>query len=328
MREMAEFLADASRQRKKILVLCHHMADPDGVGSCVVLAGALKQLGASARAGTSEDMSRAAQAVLGAVGLAIEADPPIDADIVVLLDTSSFEHLGKIGGVVKEKAPPIVLIDHHRPVEEMKEFTKFYLVREDVTSQSELVLELIRELGVTLTPEWAFLLLAGVVSDTGQFRFAKGSTFTAVDELLRAGADYHRVLDALRLPEEPSKRIAILKAAQRAELEKIHERLVAFSELSSFEADAAAMLIKIGADVAIVGSEEKGRLRISGRARPEVCAETGLHLGELMAELGKLHKGAGGGHAGAASMSGEGKLEEAKKHALEILREKLKPKKS
>jgi len=326
MHEIAEFLAGVAKQGKKVLVLCHHTADPDAVGSCAVLAEALQGLGASAKAGTSEDLSRAAQAVLAAVGRRIEVNPPIDADVVVLLDTSSFEHLGKLGEEVKRKAPPLVLLDHHRPVEGMKEFARFYLVREDVSSEAELVLELIRELGVELTPDWAFLLLAGIISDTGQFRLAKSPTFGVVDTLLRAGADYQRVLDALKLPEDPSKRIAMLKAAQRAELERVHERFVVFSEVGSFEADAAAMLVKVGADVAIVGSEEKGKLRLSARARPEVCAETSLHLGELMAELGKLFRGAGGGHAGAASMGGEGKLEEAKKHALKILQEKLKPK--
>ena len=328
MKEIAKFLADASKQGQRILVLCHHNADPDAVGSSLALADALKQLGAEAQAGASEGISRVSESLLKATGREITIDPPLNADIIVLVDTSSFEHLGKLGEQIKQRASELVLIDHHRPVEEMRQFAKFYLVREESASESELILELIRELGVELTPEMAFLLLAGIISDTGQFRFAKSATFEAVDAIIKAGVDYSRVLGALRLPEDPSKRIAMLKAAQRLKLYRINERLVALSELSSFEADAAAMLVRVGADVAVVGSQEKGKIRLCSRAREELLKETQLHLGELMSELAKQFKGTGGGHAGAASMTGEGTLTEANKHLLKALQQMLKPKES
>jgi nanoRNase/pAp phosphatase (c-di-AMP/oligoRNAs hydrolase) len=121
-----------------------------------------------------------------------------------------------------------------------------------------------------------------------------------------------------------SKRVAMLKAAQRLELHKMDDRLVVFSELSSFEADAAAMFVRMGADVAIVGSKEKDDIRLCGRAREDFCKEVPLHLGEIMSELGKKFNGTGGGHAGAASMTGKGKLSEAKEQILKVLRQSLK----
>lgn len=326
MKEIAKFLVDASKRGQRILVLCHHNADPDAVGSSLALVDALKQLGAEAQAGASEGISRVSESILKAAAREISIDPPLDADIIVLADTSSFEHLGKLGEQVKQKALELVLIDHHRPVEGMKQQMKHYFVREESASESELILELIHELGAELTPEMAFLLLAGIISDTGQFRFAKGATFEAVDALVKAGAQYSRVLEALRLPEAPSRRIAMLKAARRLRLYKIDNKLVALSKLSSFEADAAAMLIRIGADVAVVGSQEKGKIRLCGRAREELIKGTQLHLGKLMSDLAKQFNGTGGGHAGAASMTGEGKLAEAQKHLLEILRQTLKSK--
>jgi nanoRNase/pAp phosphatase (c-di-AMP/oligoRNAs hydrolase) len=326
MREITEFLTSASKRGQRILVLCHHNADPDAVGSSIALSDALKQLGAQVEVGVSESLSRAAQAVLKAAGREITINPKLDADIIVLVDTSSFEHLGKLGEEIRQRAPELVLIDHHRPVEEMRQFVKHYFVREEAASESELILALIQGLGAELTSEIAFLLLAGIVSDTGQFRLAKPTTFQAVDALVRAGADYRRVLEALKLPEDMSKRIAMLKAAQRVKLHRIDDRLIAFSELSSFEADAAVMLVRIGADVAVVGSEEKGKIRLCGRAREELLETTHLHLGELMSELAKHFKGTGGGHAGAASMTGEGELIEAQKRLLQILRRMLESK--
>jgi nanoRNase/pAp phosphatase (c-di-AMP/oligoRNAs hydrolase) len=206
----------------------------------------------------------------------------------------------------------------------MRALAKVHFVREEFASESELILRLVRELGVELTPEQAFLLLTGIVVDTGQFRLAKSKTFEAVNQLIKAGADYQRVVETLRLPEDFSKRVAMLKASQRLELHRISGRLIAFSELSSFEADAATMFLRMGADAAFVGSEEKSKFRLCSRARQELCRDTGLHLGELLGRLAKSFKGSGGGHAGAASMTGEGELAEIKKELLKELQRILK----
>jgi len=326
MKELANFLAGAAERGQQILVLCHHNADPDAVASAIVLTEVLNRLGARAKAGVSESLGLISQNLLRAFGREIAINPPLEAGLVVLVDTSSLEHLGKLGEQLEQKAPKLVVIDHHRPVEAMKQRASFYFVQEEFASESELILQLVRELGAELTPEGASLLLAGIISDTAHFRFAKDQTFEAVNSLIKAGVNYRRVLEALRLPEDPSKRVAMLKAAQRVELRRIHGRLVVLSELGSFEGDAASMLVRIGADVAIVGSEEKGRIRLSGRARQEILKTLGLHLGELMEELGKQFGGSGGGHAGAASMNGEGELEEAKKYLFKALQQKLKPK--
>lgn len=285
----------------------------------MALAEALEQLGAEARVGSSECISRVSQALLASLGGEIALDPKLEADLVVLIDTSSFEHLGKLGEELKRAPLELVILDHHKPVEEMKRFARFYVVEEGYPSGAELVLKLIEELGAKLTPRMASALLAGIVSDTGLFRFAKNSTFEAVHKLLQAGADYPRVLGSLRLPEDRSKRIALIKAAQRSELHRLGDALVVMSEVGSFEADAAAMLVRVGADVAFVGSEEKGEVRICARAREELLGR-GLHLGELMGKLAKEFGGSGGGHAGAASMAGRGELEQVKSSILKNLR--------
>lgn len=327
MKELADFLVGSAKSGQRILVLCHHNADPDAVASALVLADVLKKLGAKSMAGAAEDITLTSQALLKNLGREIQVNPPLDADLVVLVDTSSFDHLGEFGTKLKETTPKLAVVDHHRPVEEMKRLSSFHFVREDFASESELIFRLVAELGEKLTPEQASLLLAGIISDTGHFRLAKPETFEVVNALLKAGADYGRVLESIKLPEDLSKRMAMLKAAMRSELRRVHGTLVMFSKLGSFEGDAAGMLVRIGADAAFVGSEDKGKVRLSGRARLEVLKATGLHLGEVMESLGKQFEGTGGGHAGAASMSGKGKLEDVKKSLFKILQEKLKPKK-
>lgn len=316
-------MSQAARGGQRIIVLCHRNADPDAVTSAVVLAEVMTGLGSHVKAGAAEDVAAISETILRSFGREIEVDPQLDFDLAILVDTSSLGHLGEYGKKLKEASIKIAVIDHHKPVEETKQMASFYYVREDFPSEAELIYRIVTQLGVKLTPEQASLLMTGIVSDTGHFRFAKPDTFEAVDALLKQGADYNRVLEILRAPEDVSRKVAMLKAAGRSELQRINGRLVMFSELGSFEGDAAGMLVRIGADVAFVGSDDKGEFRVSGRARPEFVKETGLHLGEIMEALGKQFGGSGGGHAGAASVSGKGTFEEVKKQIFKILQQKL-----
>ncbi len=325
MKEIADLLTRYASEGKRILVLSHFQADPDGVGSSVVLSEVLRKLGAKAEAGAPEGISKLTQLLLEGVKKEVNTSPSLNADLVVMVDTSSFGHLGKLGEELERRKSEVVLLDHHKEVEGMRNKVRLFYVDENTTSSAELVLRLTREMGVELTPDQAFLLLAGIVTDTGGLKFARNSTFEAIYELIKAGADYPRVVEATKLPEDRPKRIAMIKAAQRAELRIVHDHIVVFSDLSSFEGDAAAMFVKMGADVALVGSEEKGTFRISGRARPEVCENTRLHLGALMQEVAKRFGGTGGGHPGAASATGRGDLGRVKKFVALELKKTLEP---
>ncbi len=323
MREAAGFLSQAARSGQRIVVLCHRNADPDAVASATVLAEVMASLGAQAKAAAAEDVASLSEAILRGYGRQVEVDPPLDFQLAILVDTSSLGHLGDYGKKLKEAAIKIAVIDHHKPVEETRQLAVFYQVSEDMPSESELIYRVVAEIGVKLTAEQASLLLAGIISDTGHFRLAKPGTFEVVDALLKSGAEYNKILEALRPPEDPSRRVAMLKAAGRSELQRINGHLIAFSELGSFEGDAAGVLVRIGADAAFVGSDEKGEFRLSGRARQEFVKETGLHLGELMESLGSQFGGSGGGHAGAASASGKGTFDEVKHHVIKALQQKF-----
>jgi nanoRNase/pAp phosphatase (c-di-AMP/oligoRNAs hydrolase) len=326
MKEAADFLRKISGEGRRVLVLCHQNADTDAVASATVLTEVLTELGANASAGAADDVSALAKTVLNSFGKNMSEKPELDSfEVAVMVDTSSPGHLGKFGEKLKEFSGKIAVIDHHRPVEEMKKMVELHFVRADITSESELIFRIMSELGKNPSAEQASLLLAGVMSDTGHLRLAKPETFGAVASLIAAGADYERVMDVLKQPEEPSKRIAMLKAAGRSELHRIHDKLIVFSELGSFEGDASGMFIRIGADAAFVGSEDKGKVRLSGRTRTEFTEKTGVHLGELMEDLAKNFGGSGGGHPGAASMNGQGKLKDLKKQLFKILQQKLKP---
>ncbi len=314
LRKVAERLLEGARRRERILLLSHQQADPDGVGSALVLSEVLERLGARTEVVMPEGMNKLSQLLLERHGRRVEASPSFEPDLVVMIDTSSFEQLGKMGEKIRGKE--VLLVDHHLRVEGMEKEVEACWVEEGCTSSAEMVLRLLKEMGERPSPDQAQLLLAGILTDTAGLKLAQDSTLRTVCELLDCGASYREALSALRVPEDRSKRLAMLKAAQRMEIRTVGDYVVVFSELGAFEADAASMLLKLGADLSFVGSEEKGEFRISGRATQELCEATGLHLGSLMQEVGKAFGGSGGGHPGAASSSGKGSLREVKRFLL------------
>jgi nanoRNase/pAp phosphatase (c-di-AMP/oligoRNAs hydrolase) len=98
-----------------------------------------------------------------------------------------------------------------------------------------------------------------------------------------------------------SRRIANLKALQRMSFQKIGDIVIAWTHVGAFEGSAAKMLLLAGADVAFVASDKKEGSRVSARAKPEIVMN-GLHLGQIMSDLGSEVEGSGGGHAGAAGI--------------------------
>ncbi len=123
---------------------------------------------------------------------------------------------------------------------------------------------------------------------------------------------------------DPSERIARLKASKRVKLIKINEWLIAFSNISAFQASAARALVSLGASVAIVAGEKGEKIQVSMRATRDFHEKTGVHLGRDIAKpLGEYLRGMGGGHAVSAGVNGSGEVEASLKRCARLLKEKL-----
>ena len=300
---------------RSFLLLCHHNADPDSLGSAIAFAIYLKSLGVEkVRIGVAQSVSSYAKRLLTFSPVPVERDPVVKEEVVVIFDTSSLEQLEPIE---IPKGKTVIVIDHHVEKEEP--------IRADVavvdssrTSTAEIVWELFKYLG--FYDETAVkALLAGIVTDTANFRFANSKTFKAVSEMLerfplQMGEIFQLVAPVSDENIDQAKRIALLKACQRLEIRKFRGYIIAVSRVSAYESLACKTFLQLGADIAIVGSEKKG-VRISARAR-ESLVKKGLHLGKIMEKVGPVIEGSGGGHAGAAGANGKKNLDEAIKLIL------------
>lgn len=324
-KSLTEHFSKLGEGEKKVLILGHPHADPDAVSSVMALGEMLEFLGAKVITGVPKNLSKLSNSVLDSLDENLTIDPSVDADTVIVLDTSSLDQMKDYEDKIESLNPEIIFIDHHRPDEETLNKIDKYYGDEKTSSTAELILKLGEELNFEFNSKIALLLLTGIISDTGHLKFANENTFKAIASLLEKGANYKEALEILKTPQDPSKKVAMLKAAQRSELQKAHNRWIVFSEIGAYESDAASLFIKIGADVAVVASENGKKIRMSARSKSGLASETNLHLGELMSKIADQFDGTGGGHAGAAAVTVTEKLEKVKKTTMKEIKKMLKP---
>lgn len=108
-------------------------------------------------------------------------------DVFVALDCSNLRRTGEVYRVNQEKKP-ILNIDHHIS---NNNFGAVNWVEHNASCCCELIYRLYKELKVPITKEAALLIYAGIVTDTGSFRYTNTSSFvhTVSAELLKHGID-------------------------------------------------------------------------------------------------------------------------------------------
>ncbi|MCX6678418.1 MAG: DHH family phosphoesterase [Methanothrix sp.] len=280
---------------RNVLYLCHRNADPDAIGCSFALSRAF-----GGAIGAVDDLSRTGASLAEILGAGVQINPPVeDYDLVVVVDTSVRTQLGG-------KLPAsYALVDHHLD-EGLLEDALFY-IQKPAKSTAEIVWTILKENDKKVDKMAALGLLAGMIADTGRFKRATPCTFQAAAEILEAGGfAYEEAQEALSLPTNISQRIAVLKAASRAEVMRQGDWLVACTSVNSFEGSAAMALVDLGADVAFVAGRHGDLVRISARCSRE-AAQRGLNLAQILGEVGRAHGGDGGGHSSAAALEAPGK---------------------
>ncbi|RLF75874.1 DHH family phosphoesterase [Palaeococcus sp. (in: euryarchaeotes)] len=320
--KLKRFLKEAKERDYSFLLLCHHNADPDSLGSAIAFSRYLHKLGLEYRIGVAQSVSSYAKRLLNFAP--VEKNPYVKEDVVVIFDTSSLEQLEPVK-IPKKDGKFVIVIDHH--VEKENPIKgDIAVIDSSRTSTAEIVWELLKYLNF-YDEIAARAILAGIVTDTANFRFANARTFKTVGEIqalfnIPMGEIYNLIAPVSDEALDIAKRMAILKACQRMEIKKVGKYLIALSKVSAYESLACKVFLQLGADIAVVGSEKKG-VRISARAK-ESLVKKGLHLGRLMEKIGPIIEGSGGGHSGAAGANGKKNLEDGIRFLVDELEKFLK----
>jgi len=309
---------------KHAVVFCHHNADPDAVFSANLLVKLVRKLkpGIRCEIVAVEGLSSLSKLLIEKAPVKLAEAPKLEkANLLFLVDTSTVEQLGEWKTKVKSSGKPLIVVDHHTVHPETLRLASLLLVDPEASSACEVVYRLCKRAGVRISRREALGLMFGIIHETRGLRYASAETFKALAELAGLGVKPAEAFRAMSEPLSRSERIARIKAAGRAEIHELGEWLAAVSHVGSYQASAARALLALGFDLAIVGGEAEGEIRVSLRSVPQFCEETGVHLGRDVAmKVGSLFEGMGGGHASSAGINCKGKLEEVLTECLRLLK--------
>ncbi|VVC01489.1 DHH family protein [uncultured archaeon] len=278
---------------KRAILTFHSLADIDAAASAIALQ---RFIGKSAIIAAPDRPTAAARKLFDFAKVPYTLFSDIQAtetDAIILLDSSSPHLLSHLAGKQID-----LMIDHHARYG--NEVTAKQTLNDPSASSTCEMLYFLLKPTDTLS---CTVLLLGIISDSGNFKYATARTFEATSALL-ANSDlaFSQVLALANIPESFSERIEALRSCKSVTAEKIGEYLIATAAAKSHEAHFADALITLGADLAFVGcAGEDGR--ISARMRESLRGK--VKLDKLMFEIGKILEGSGSGHELAAGASGK-----------------------
>lgn len=296
-------IKSALKAHRSAIIIIHHNADPDAMGSAVALARGLSQLGVSSEVCAPLGLSLQSRNILTQYPYHVKEGNDIRFQkLIFIVDTSTPE---QIGNIALPADAVVVILDHH---EEGKLFGRanFRFLKKDSHATAFIVFELFDALNLKITAEIALFLLCGIVADTGFLRMVTAKELKATAKLLEvAGVELEGIYGALSVREDISERIAKLKAMKRMKVFRLGDVIVAFAASGSFESQTALSIMKQGADIAFVENidAKKPEYRISGRMKQHLAEK--LDLSKLIKAVEPIIEGSAGGHPTAASANGK-----------------------
>lgn len=304
----------ALRERDRFLVTSHEAPDGDALGSLLATGLALAELGKDAvmfLGGEAPLPGEYRFLELGERGLLRELPADAAERTLIAVDCASESRVGAQAGLV-EAAPLTINIDHHH---DNPRFGEVNLVVENASSTGEVLADVIRDLGVELTPEIAEALYIALVTDTGRFQYANTTpkALRLAAELVEAGADVNRVFQGVYENVQFAKLKLLARALEHAQVLEGGEIVVSHLLRGDFEAVGATEPYSEGiidvlrsVEGSIVSALIREPPRDGGPTR-KVSLRSSVDEVDVSAIA---RKSGGGGHRGAAGFSSELSVEE------------------
>ena len=182
---------------KKIAIIPHKNPDGDAMGSSLGLWFYLKKSGHDAHVIAPNDYPKFLKWLPGNDEVviyeqAMDTATGIlkDADIIFTLDFNALNRTGGMEPLLRRSDATFIMIDHHRQPED---YPHYKYSDPEMCSTSEMIYHFFDKLDVlnVMNQEIATCLYAGIMTDTGSFRFASttSTTHRVVAGLIDNGAD-------------------------------------------------------------------------------------------------------------------------------------------
>ncbi|MEQ9187112.1 MAG: bifunctional oligoribonuclease/PAP phosphatase NrnA [Cryomorphaceae bacterium] len=318
-------------EKKRIVITTHRSPDGDAIGSSLGLYRLLLKLGHQVQViipDTAPDFLQWMEGFERILNFESTPEASLNAveesDLIFCLDYNRLERIADLGDHVKTAKAAKILIDHHI---DPASYFDFALSDTKASSTSELIFRLAQEQGwlAQIDVHIAECLYAGIMTDTGSFKFSSTSaeTHRIVAQLMEAGLVPEKVHSAI-FDTNSFDRLQLIGYALSKKLEHDRERRVsiislALSEKNRFQykkGDTEGLVnygLSIqGTQMAVFLSEELNMTKFSFRSKGDVdvnvIARTWFN---------------GGGHKNAAGGRLDMKLAPALSYLKDVIEHKL-----
>jgi phosphoesterase RecJ-like protein len=191
------------KQSQQILIASHIHPDGDAIGAALALGNALRSMGKQVTLYKEHAVPPAYRFLPGSEKMVTAVDAISDYDTAVVMDCSRLDRIGGLSARIGDI--PVINIDHHLSNDH---FGLFRIVEHKASATSEIVYRLIkRMMGIPITPEIAYPIYTGIITDTASFSFSNttSAAFAICGEMVEAGVD----------PVEVARRIYITYSSER-----------------------------------------------------------------------------------------------------------------
>ncbi len=196
-------------ESKSIVILTHEVPDGDAVGSSLAMYMGLKQLGKDVDVIIPKYSKTFA--FLPYINEVKEEGRNENYDLAIALDCGDIKRLNGFANYF-ENANTKISIDHHK-VNTM--FADYNFVNPTSPACSQILIMVLKSLGVEITKDIGTCLLTGIITDTGGFQYqnVKPETFEFAAELLSKGINisdiYKRTLKTVSKEKFELRKIAM-----------------------------------------------------------------------------------------------------------------------
>lgn len=195
-----ENIINTIHQSQKIIISAHISPDGDAIGSCLAMYLGLKQL----KKEVSIIMDEYASCFSFLPGIN-EINQPINKkyDLLIVLDCASKERLYNPENI-SEKCNKSISIDHHGS---NTFFAKYNYIEPESPAVCKTLVKVFKKLNITITKEIGTCLMAGIITDSGGFRYntTDAETFEFAASMYNLGINisdiYYRTFDVKTIPQ-------------------------------------------------------------------------------------------------------------------------------
>jgi phosphoesterase RecJ-like protein len=311
---------------QRFVLSSHARPDADALGSELAVAGMLESMGKSVRIVNPSAMPDSLLFLDQAgrimkIGEGITPDEVADTDVHIILDTSAWVQLGKVGSVLKTTTATKVVIDHHVSSDNLGA-VEFKDTKAEATGA--MVFRMAEALDLPITRDIAVALYAAITTDTGWFRFPSttSDTMRIAGRLIDAGARPAVLYQLLYERFSPTRMKLVGRALTNMQLDCDGRLAYTVVTQADFKATGAKPVetedivnecLRIeGTQVAFIAIEQQnGNIKYSFRSR------TNLNVAAVAEQFG------GGGHKQASGAILPGPLAEAQTKVLAALKKVL-----